>query len=107
MLGKMESAPGRSPFFLFSVTIESNLTWCVHVNGVQVPASSSYLDGPDSLRTLSDVQSLLSSINCCEICIGNPESHFMAVMERRKGVIMDKAGKAYTTYVLIYMCAYV
>lgn len=57
--------------------------------------SSSYLDGPDVLQTLSDVQSLLSRINCGEICIGNPKAHFMAMIERRKGVIMDKAGKTY------------
>ena len=102
VLGKMESLPGKSPSFHFSVTIESNLTWCVHVEGVQVPTSSSYLDGPDVLQTLSDVQSLLSRVNCSEICIGNPEAHFMAMIERRKRVIMDKAGKTYT-HVYMYM----
>ena len=36
VLGKIESGPEKSPCFYFSLTIENDLTWKLHVMGVEV-----------------------------------------------------------------------
>ena len=53
--------------------------------GVHVPACSQVLHGPDALRTLAEVGDLVTRINRSKICIENPDSRFLAVLERRKG----------------------
>ena len=66
---------------------------CVHV-----PACSQVLHGPDTLRTLAEVGNLVTRINRSKICIENPDSRFLAVLERRKGVIMGKSGTCICGY---------
>ena len=56
-----------------------------------VPAWSQVLHGPDMLKTLAEVEDLVTRINRSKICIGNPDSRFLAVLERRKGVIMGNS----------------
>ena len=56
--------------------------------GVHVPACSQVLHGPDTRRTLAEVEDLVTRINRSKICIGNPDSRFLAMLERRKVVIM-------------------
>jgi len=95
VVGKVESGEGLSPSFRLSLIIEGDFTWKLHSLNQTVPQHSSVYHGtPDKLCTLSDVQDLLQRVNSSSMCIGNPDSHFIEMMKRRKGVIMDKTGVA-------------
>ena len=98
-MGKVESGPGLSPCFRFSITVGSDLTWTIHVLNEPVPRHSSICCGtPTKLCTISAAHDLLLRVNSSFVCIGNPDLHFREMMQRRKGVIMDKTG------VLLYVC---
>ena len=93
VLGKIGSEPGMSLTFRFSLTIEGDLTWKLHVFGVLVPPHSCICGStPDTLSTVCDVQSLLTKVNSSVVCTGNPDSRFTEMVVKRKGVIMDRAG---------------
>ena len=62
------------------------------------PACSQVLHGSHTLRNLVEVEDLVTRINCSKICIGNPDSRFLAVLERRIGVVMGKTGTCICGY---------
>ena len=93
VLWKIGSEPGMSLTFRFSLTIEGDLTWKLHVLGVLVPPHSCICGStPDTLSTVCDVQSLLTKVNSSVVCTGNPDFRFTEMVVKRKGVIMDRAG---------------
>ena len=98
MLTKIESVPGKGPSITLSLSLRDNLTWEVHVLGVHVPAYSQVLHGPDTLRTLAEVENLVTRINHSKICLGNPDSRFLAIQGRKKGLIMGKSGTCICGY---------
>lgn len=82
-----------SPCFRSSITVGSDLTWDIHVLNEAVPQHSSVCCGtPTKLYTISDAQDLLLRVNSSYVCIGDPDLHFTEMMQRRKGVIMDRKG---------------
>ena len=69
-LTKIESVPGNSPSISFSLSHYDNLTWEVHVmHGGSRSRMQQVLHGPDTLRTLAEVEDLVTRINRSKICI--------------------------------------
>ena len=97
-LTNIESVIEKSPSISFSLSLHDNLTGRSMSWGFMFPTCSQVLHGPDTLRTLVEVEDLVTRINRSKICIGNPDSRFLAVLERRKGVIMGKSGTCICGY---------
>lgn len=105
VVGKVETGVGLSPSFRFSLTVEMDLTWKLHVLNEPVPLHSSVCHGtPNKLCTISDTQDLLLRVNSSSMCIGNPDCQFTEMMQRRKGVIMDKTGVTSCTCINVVCC---
>ena len=82
------SAHPSSPLVItHSVRIAGNLTWNLSVHGFQL----------DSLkcRLLSDIPEKL--IDKCNVCLGNPDTGYIEMVESKKGHLMSKDKKDITS----------
>ena len=83
-MGKVEGGPRLSPCFYISITVESDLTWDLHVLNEPVRCGT-----PTKLCTISDTQDLLLKVNTS---IGNPDLYFREMVQRKNQVIMNRTG---------------
>lgn len=91
-LGSRSSRVGAE--VAFSLTIQADFTWRVHLRGQEVSHTTCTLfaDTPLVLTTTSDVHRLLESIDNSRVCEGNPDECYTALLPSRKGVFMDLTG---------------
>ena len=81
------------------ICIEADLTWKAFVYGVEVPLTpGSVLSNiGDKIISSSSLGNLIAVIDRSNICEGNYEDHFVAIVESRKGTIKS-AGSVVSAY---------
>lgn len=73
-----------------SLTILETFSWLVSMFGHNVPNPVNF---EDKLSTAPGVLEVISYLDSCVACIGNPDEKFRCLSEARKGVFKDSSGK--------------
>lgn len=78
---------------VYSIVVIPDRHWTLKVHGSQVDLSqcSALSDVPMQLST-ETLQSLLSLLDTCSICVGHPEAEYVRMAEARKGKLFSKNG---------------
>ena len=83
----------------------SDLTWEAHVYGHKLSPTNDAISPLSSVPPKLDQQSLTSLLQLmdkCRVCPGNPEKHFLAMDDSRKGKF--KAGDGIVTAQVAFQC---
>ena len=91
VLSKMESRDD-TVITLYSLTIRESFSWFVTLSGHVLPTSA-LAEFDDKLSTVCGVHEVLSYLDSCTLCVGNPDEKYVCLSEARKGVFMDSSGK--------------
>jgi len=88
-----------------SLTLEvlSDLSWLLQLPSGQIsPSTSPVLEQlPQHITSVSNLRTILSFMDGCSICEGNPDPKFAPIVARNKGIFKDRNGK-FTSH-LIYL----
>lgn len=76
----------------YSLTILGSFSWFISVFGHKVPNPVNF---GDKLSTGSGVLEVISYLDSCVRCIGNPDEKFRCLSEARKGILVDSSGKKF------------
>ena len=81
------------PAVVRSVTVSADLTWYAHVLGRVVPRTNAVIQSLQG-RVISSscLVHILSTVQAARLCAGNPEEHFVEVLERKGGKACDRSG---------------
>lgn len=76
-----------------SISVKSDLTWVVKVQGHLVPATCNALAShPPRVLSSSIAQALLKGVDQATLCPGNPDPDFLALCHERGGVMKGERG---------------
>ncbi len=76
-----------------AITVKSDLSWQVFINMKQLPTTCRLLrDIPSTVESPSAVMKLLNVVETAIPCPGNPENHFISLVEKRGGSIRSERG---------------
>ena len=83
------------PILRYSISIRGDFTWLVSVYGRTITHQSccALTSVPEVLDSVDKVAHLLSTLDRCRVCEGNPEDKFLQVSQRREGIFKDHSGK--------------
>ena len=85
--------PTRPPTVVRSVTIHSDLNWHAHVLGKVVPRVNDTIQSlPSTITDTKKLSHVLQTVQSAAICIGNPETQFVELLERKGGKSTDRDG---------------
>lgn len=93
---KISAQPGSSSQALVithCIMIESDLSWTVsvHCNQIDKDKCSVFSGSPKKLSS-SSLQALVSLLDKCNVCPGNPDKHFIEMALSKKGKFFAKDG---------------
>ena len=74
----------------FSLTVHSDLTWILQLGSLPV-LPSQVPRAPIRLLNISDVMSLLETLDSVRLCVGNPEDRYLQLVDER-GPLKDNTG---------------
>jgi hypothetical protein len=81
----------------FMLTIAPNCTWilCIGRNMVNIEHCELVADSPGRLCSVDAVIGVLSTLDSCKFCVGNPDRKFIDLIQsdRHNGSIKDQSGK--------------
>lgn len=82
------------PTVVRSVTVTSDLTWYAHVLGKVVLRTNPIIQSlPAKVSSESTLQHTLLAVQSAHLCPGNPEEHFVQLLERKGGKACDRSGE--------------
>lgn len=88
-LSKLSDGPSSSsqpPAVTRSLTINSDLSWKAFLYGHEVKClSHSPLNSIPNILGPDSLQQLVQFLDSCHLCPGNPDKHFLAMCDERKG----------------------
>ena len=71
----------------------ADFTWCLYLCGFKVKLNLLKLGLPASITSLLDVQSLLSKVEVCHLCIGHPDDKYQSLITSKNGGnLLDASG---------------
>lgn len=71
----------------------TDFSWCFYLHGFTVKVNVIKLGLPTVVRSLLDVQSLLSKVEVCHLCTGHPdEKYHSLVTSKNGGNLLDASG---------------
>ena len=77
-----------------TLTVKSDLTWTLYVNGHQVlPGKCSALVSFPSTLDRNSLSELLSKLDMLRVCPGHPDTHLVRMLRAKKGKIISPEGK--------------
>lgn len=77
-----------------SVSVNADFTWYVHANKRVVPRDNEVIRRlPEKVSSVSNLTDILSTVKTARKCPGNPEEHFVQVLEKRGGSVVGVNGK--------------
>ena len=84
---KLQHTGDQSVTVTRSVTVNGDLSWCVHVHGQALdPTKCNALKNfPVSITTKAALNQLLTLVDTLSICAGHPDQHFLDLADSRKG----------------------
>lgn len=80
--------------FTYSFHISlTDFTWCFYLHGFKVKLDGTKLGLPTAVRSLLDVQSLLSKVEVCHLCTGHPDDKYHSLVTSKNcGNLLDASG---------------
>ena len=76
-----------------SITVSADLTWYAHVLGKVVPRANVVIQSLQAnVSSESFLQHVLLTIQSARLCPGNPEEHFVQLLERKGGKVYSRSG---------------
>ena len=87
-LAKMELC-GETIMASSTLTILEDFCWFVSVCGHKLPGVAEF---PEKITTVAGVIEVITHLDACVICAGNPDDKYECLLEDRKGVFMDSSG---------------
>lgn len=100
-LCKFSEVPTQSsqpPVITHSLSVNADLTWILHVhNHLVIPQNCAALQSVPETLTTENLHTLLRQVDVLNVCCGQPDSHFMSMVQCKKGKIVSAGGevKAY------------
>ena len=86
------------PTVVRSVTVSSDLTWYAHVLGKVVLRTNVVIQSlPAKVSSKSVLRQILMTVQSVQLCPGNPEEHFVQLLERKGGKTCGRAGETSTS----------
>ena len=84
---KLQHTDGQPVTVTRSVTVNNDLTWCIHVHGQALDPSkcSALKNFPVTINTKAALNQLLKLVDGLSICAGHPDQHFLDLADSRKG----------------------
>ena len=84
---KLQHTDGQPVTVTRSVTVNNDLTWCIHVHGQALDPSkcSALKNFPVTINTKAALNQLLKLVNGLSICAGHPDQHFLDLADSHKG----------------------
>ena len=85
---KLSSVPSTSTQPLVVVcclTVHQNLSWTAHVYGNEIKRATTCLSSIPVYLDTKSMPQLISLLDRVSVCPGNPDSHFLAMADARKG----------------------
>ena len=87
----MKSNP---PTVTRSVTLNPDFTWFVHVHKRVVPRDNEVIQRlPERVTSVSTLTEILIAVKAARKCPGNPEEHFVQILEKRGGSVVGINGR--------------
>ena len=91
-LGLFEDSD-RGPCVKLSLCIDSDFVWTLYVHGIALNSASPVMTSASPfLESVSQVASVLSFVDSCTICCGNPDEKYLPLVKSRKGKFVDVSG---------------
>lgn len=81
--------------FMLTVTPGGAWTLCAGSKQVNPEQCKLLSEFPAILSTVIDVVKIVSALECCKFCIGNPDEKFSSLSDRHGGVFKDYHGKTF------------
>lgn len=76
----------KGPCVKLSLCISGDFGWTLYVHGVAVDSSSPIMASASPLlESVSQVASILSFVDSCTVCCGNPDDKYLPLVKSRKG----------------------
>lgn len=92
-LSRVSFHPPQPPTVDVSLNISADFSWCLSVYGRDVPISAAAcLTLQPKITSLASVENMLTALNDLTICPGNAEQKYIAVLQKRGGVIRNVSG---------------
>ena len=84
---KLQHTGNQSVTVTRSVTVNGDLSWCVHVHGqvLHHTKCNALKNFPVTVTTKAALNQLLTSVDTLSICAGHPDQHFLDLADSRKG----------------------
>ena len=93
-LGSQASSSRQPLVITHCLTITDQLQWSLFVHNHKVnPSMCSALAGIPNLLTTESLAILLNRADKLNICAGHPDSHFVSMVEEKKGVLKTRGGQ--------------
>ena len=71
-----------------SVSVQPDFSWYTYVTGNVVPRGNQIIQHlPEKVNTITSLKAVLSTMESARICPGNPEEHFVEMVERKGGSV--------------------
>ncbi len=90
---------------LYHFRVDEHLKWTLSICGTPMELEQCQLLAslPAKLSAISDIVTVLETINTGKLCIGNPDKRFTSLVKTRNGSFQDPSGKCYLVYDVICM----
>ena len=76
------------------LTVNEDLKWALYVHNRQVqPQICQALQSVSQTLTSDSLNNLLQLLDCLHVCCGQPDSHFISMVNAKKGKIISSDGK--------------
>ena len=98
---KMDSScQGHPPKVVVCLEIQENMEWAMYIWSKKLDPSSHPIlcSHPSKIRCVSDVLSLLKTVDGCTVCVGSNDEKFDPIVKDHKGIFNDPMGKAMYMY---------
>ena len=79
----MKMAPMAQAKIERSVTVNTDLSWHVHIAGKLVSSSMVLRELPDHISDINCLQNIMHCVESAYICPGNPQSEFVEIIDKR------------------------
>ena len=78
---------------VFSLFMDSDFKWRVNAGDKVITSSDSILTFlPQHLVSVNEIVTVVKFLDSCKLCIGNADTRYFPLQERRKGKFMDTTG---------------
>ena len=95
----------QQPKSSFMIEVSEDLKWSLQLPCEQLsPGTSLFLKHlPECVATLLDLRSILTFLDQCTVCQGNPDPKFAPIVAHSKGIFRDRSGESLILNVSRYM----